>query len=1292
MKSHSKSKAKKKGAPLKPQPETSGTSRTFPIVGIGASAGGLEAFIQVFEKMPADTGMAFVLVQHLDPTHPSMAVDIIAKSTQLIVEEAQDGTRTKPNHIYIIPPNYIIGIQSGVLKLSIRDGGSGQNMAIDYFFQSLANSEKTRAIGILLSGTGTDGTTGLWAIKAEGGVTYAQDPESAKYPGMPRSAIDAGIVDVVLKPEGIASELSRIGTHPYIKTENPLFIEDDAPIDTEEPGESQLKSDNSITSETLSKIFDLLRTHKKVDFSGYKQTTTMRRILRRMMVQKTKSIEAYLKYLETHNEEVHALYNDLLINVTDFFRDPDSFKELTKHVFQNILKHKPKGSTIRIWVPGCSTGEEVYSIAIVLLELLQKTRKQNSIQIFATDISEYAIHKARMGYYSESVVHGLTKERLKRYFDKVEGGYQINKSVRSLCLFSRHDVTNDPPFAKLDLISCRNVMIYFGKLLQKRVIPIFHYALLPGGFLWLGRSENLVGFSHLFASAEKANKIYSKTNVTTPMIHLAASHLQTMTPKIRHLLQGKTGREFQVDADKIILAKYAPPGVIVDSNLEILQFRGRTVPYLEPATGQPSLNLLKMARPELLAGLRTLIQSAKKENKAVERNSLLVDIDGKHHSVDVEVIPIDPKVTAKEKTFLVLFKESFEGLSSRGAEKPSKEKKTTKQVGQADKDAQIAELMRELSELKSYQQALVEQYEATQEELMLTNEELQSTNEEFQSTNEEFQSTNEEIETAKEELQSTNEELITVNEELQIRNTDLTTLSSDLNNLLISIEVPVLIVGGDYRIRRFSPKANSAFNLIPSDIGRPLGDIKPNFDLNLNLLISEVIGNLKSKLVEIQDYSGNWIRLNIRPYETIYNKIDGAIISIIDIDDIKKREESVTQARIQAEKANLAKDVFLANLSHELRTPLSSILTWAQLIAKGKVDFEKAKQGAAVIEQNAKTQNHLIDDLLDISRIIIGKLAIDTRSIDPALVIRSAMESVRPMAEKNGIQILVDLPGSVEIIRADPTRLQQIIWNLLNNAIKFSPKSSTINIELKFIEDNDKRFARIKVSNTGKGIPPDFLPYIFNRFSQADGSSTRIHGGLGLGLSIVYSLVELQSGTVIAENAADGNGAVFTVTFPVVSYQTAITKAEIKSGEKNLIDTQDEGTNQTPNLDGLLILIVDDDEGAREAIAIYLKSFGAEVVTAASAAEALEIFSRVRPSILLSDIAMPGEDGYSLMRKIRVLDKTQGGDIPALSVSAYSSEKDAKHSLEAGFQAHVTKPVEATQLARLILKMIPTHS
>jgi two-component system CheB/CheR fusion protein len=1263
-------KAKSSKKVLRSRSSPKASDNGFPIVGIGASAGGLEAFILLLSKMPVDTGMSFVLVQHLDPTHPSMSVEIISKSTKLEIEEVKNGTRIEPNHVYFIPPNHNMEISNRVLKLSARNATPGQKMTIDYFLQSLARSEKSRAIGVVLSGTGTDGTKGLSAIRSEGGITFAENPKSAKYKNMPESAIAAGIVDFILPPEEIAKCLAQMAKFPELDPQRKMALTKYLPKDTQE--QPHLNS-------ALHTIFGLLRDHTKVDFSDYKQTTIKRRIERRMIIQKTSSFQDYAKYLQAHQEEVHALFNDILINVTDFFRDPDSFEILKSQVFPALVKNRPLGAAIRIWVPGCSTGEEVYSIAISLIEFLNETGTQYPIQIFATDISEKVINKARLGIYPKSISKHVTKKRLDSFFDKAVDDYKIHKRIRDVCLFSTHDVTSDPPFAKLDLISCRNVLIYFTPVLQNRVMPIFHYALNPEGFLWLGKSESPGFFSKFFHVVEKTQKVYAKSKTKNPVQFSYSSMLSRenlgASRKVYSIAQNDT--DFQKEADRLILSKFAPPSVVINGNFEILQFRGRTVPFLEPANGQPSLNLLKMARPELLASLRSTIQSVKKENKPVRREGLHFDVDGQYIRVDIEALPVNPQIPLRDRTFLVLFKKAA-ASESLYVSKSMKAKKGGKKPVRDRKDKQIAELVQELAEIKDYQQSLIEQYEATQSEVTSANEELQSTNEEFLSANEE-------IETAREELQSTNEELVTVNEELQIRNSDLTTLSSDLNNLLASIEIPVLIVGGDHRVRRFSPNAKTAFNLIPSDIGRPIGDITSNFSLSLDALISEVTETLVAKELEVQDFNGFWLRVQCRPYRTVDNKIDGAIIALVDIDALKQKEGMITETLKEADKANLEKDVFLAMLSHELRTPLSAILTWSQLISQGKIDFEKAKQGALVIERNAKVQSQLIDDLLDISRIIAGKLALDIKVVNPGIIVRSAAEVVLPMAEKKAIRVEIDLNEGSEMIHADPARLQQIIWNLLTNAIKFSPKNSIIKLELRYIGNSSKRFVQIKVSDQGKGIPPDFLPHIFNRFSQTDSASTRLNGGLGLGLSIVQNLVKLQGGTVKAENLSEGTGAVFTVQFPLLSLHKSAIVPRVSGDDRQSGVSSDGKIENQPRLDGLRILLIDDDQSALEAIGIYLRSFGGEVMTVESAGEAIKSMPSFKPNVLVSDIAMPGEDGYSLIRKVRNLKLAQGGDVPALALTAYATADDTKRLLAAGFQAHMAKPVEANSLGRVIL-------
>jgi len=1128
-------------------------SASFPIVGIGSSAGGLEALTELLSNMPVDSGMAFVIIQHLDPKHESLTAEILSRITTMAVREVKDSDRVSPNQVYVIPPNHSMAIMNGILNLLPRMEKSGPQMVIDFFFQSLAQEKKERAIGVILSGTASDGTQGLMAIKAEGGITCVQEPKSAKYDGMPRNAIASGMVDLVLPPKALAEELTRISKHPYVNLPDKMSeIQGPESWDLFKDGHQDKRKDNyTYENESLRKIFVLLRNQTSVDFTNYKYTTTRRRIERRIVIQKMENIASYVRYLQEHPDEIKNLFNDILINVTEFFRDPDAFIELKTNIYPKLINLRPSGYPIRVWVPGCSTGEEVYSIAISLLEYLDEVGSKIPIQIFATDISEQAIQKARIGFYSESLTRGLSSVRLNRFFDKKEGGYKISKEIRDICLFSRHDVTRDPPFSKLDLVSCRNLLIYFSPVLQKRVIPIFHYSLNPKGFLLLGRSEGIAGLSNLFKQEDKANRIYSKTSATlTSTFHFPLSNYLPETSNNSIKVQENKGKlDFDREVDQIVLSKFAPPGAVIDVNMEVVQFRGRIGPFLDPSPGQPSYNLLKIARNELLPGLRMTIQSAKKQNLPSRQDGIKLDPighgihEGKPKFINIQVIPINSFAPPNDRKFLVVFEDvtaeysKVNGIESgkfRSNKKTSEDnlgKKEQQGKNLKSLKVKIGLLEAELQGTKEYQQTLAEEYETSQEELTSANEELQSTNEEFQSTNEE-------LETAKEELQSANEELTTVNDELQNRNLDLTSVNNDLTNLLGTVEIPIVMVGNDHRIRRFTPKAGIALNLIPTDVGRPIGDIKPNFDLDLDDLVADVIDTLKSKELEVKDRQGRWNRLQIRPYKTIDHKIDGAVLAFVDIDFLKKSLKDVEAARSEAERANRAKDLFLATLSHELKTPLTGMITWAQMIQNGKLEGEKAKLAAEKIVDNGTAQAQLINDLLDVSRIILGKVPLTFVEVDLTDVIRSAVESVLPTANNRSIQIETTLNPNIGKVMADPLRLQQVFWNLLTNAVKFSVPDSKVLVQLeKTIEKTEdqeieKARALIKVIDSGKGIKPEFLPHIFEHFSQEDSASIVKHGGLGLGLAIVKSLVELQGGTIQVESA-EGKGSTFSVYLPI---------------------------------------------------------------------------------------------------------------------------------------------------------------
>jgi len=855
--------------------QTGSDNELFPVVGVGASAGGLEAFIQLLNHLSIDTGMAFVLIQHMPPDRESGLSAILSRATQMPVQEAQDGMTVAPNQIYVIPSNVSMTIAQGVLKLKPRPKANGVFMSVDTFLLSLAEERGNKAIGIILSGGDSDGARGIEAIKGVGGITFAQCEDTAQVDSMPNTAIATGEVDFVLPPDQIAEKLAEISRHPYIASPSPVELEVNPP-----------ESEDALTL-----IFSLLRKATGVDFTHYKQTTLNRRLQRRMLLYKLEQLEDYARYLQGNPAEVMALYKDCLIHVTSFFRDPESFDALKSIVFPVIIKDRSLGNPIRIWVAGCSTGEEAYSIAICLLEFLADQLPRVPIQIYATDISETAIEHARNGIYTASQVANVSLQRLYRFFVQVEGGYQISKAVREVCVFARQNLIGDPPFSRLDLISCRNVLIYLGNTLQKKLLPILHYGLKSTGFLMLGTSETVGDFTDLFTLCDKKNKIYAKKlTVARPNLELTASAYSPtiIAPQPLVTEHLPSDLELQREADRIVLNQYAPAGVVVDANLEILQFRGQTSPYLEPTPGRASLNLLRMAKEELRRELQFAVYQAKQQNLPVKRDGLQITEGDRIRQITINVTPF--QVGETQECFLVLFEDApmMELLSASDDGSTPIKLKT--------RDAQeISRLKQELATTREHLQSIIEEQQAT-------NQDLRAANEEILSSNEELQSTNEELETAKEEIQAANEELNTVNDELHRRTQEATQVSNDLQNLLNSIHIPILMLGADLQIRQFTPAIEGIFNLISTDIGRPLSDITHKLNVpNLEQQILEVIRTLNLKTQEIQDRDGHWYHLRIRPYRTVDNKIDGAVLVLIDIDDLKRSNAQLIEARNYAD-------------------------------------------------------------------------------------------------------------------------------------------------------------------------------------------------------------------------------------------------------------------------------------------------------------------------------------------------------------------------------------------------------
>lgn len=1348
----------------------------FPVVGIGASAGGLEALRHMFGRLPAETGMAFVVIQHLAPDRPSILTGVLQSCTSLPVVEVTSGMQVVPDRVHVIPSGSDLTIRAGCLELVERRATGGLHLPIDGFFRSLAEDNAERSIGVVLSGSGADGTEGLRAIKAAGGISLVQEPESAQFRSMPESAIAAGVVDFCGGPDRIADALVRLGQQAY------LGVQGGAKTDSL----AHQHDDDRKVEEALA----LVRENAGADFAGYKRTTVQRRIERRMALRDASTLDEYLNVLREDVGEAKELAHDMLIHVTSFFRDPDAFEALKHQVFAEVVQRKSNGDPIRIWVPGCATGEEAYAVTICLLEAFDGESRPPPIKVFGSDLSNTAIETARLARYSDAALADVAPERVSRFFERVDGGYRIGKRLRDLVVFVKHDLTRDPPFAKLDLVSCRNVLIYFDSELQRRVVPMLHYCLSKHGYLFLGKSESITGFRDLFATVDKEQRIFVKTGESTrlsypfPTGRDADVKASTIAPAERR----QPAREAGTQADHLLLSRYAPPGVIVNDRLEIVQFRGRTGAYLEPAPGQPQSNVLRMAKDGLAAHLHDSIERAKAQSTSVRKERLRVR-DGAYTSlVNLEVFPLTALPDSEERFYLILFEEPE--AKPAGATVPV----SSSEPGDATAEAaEVQRLKDELLATKDYLQSIVAEHQDSTDELAAANEELVAANEELQSTNEELQS-------AKEELQSTNEELGTVNDQLRTRNHELDEIANDMVNVLASVEIPVFIVDLQLRLRRFTPTAGQVARLIPEDLGRPIDDIKLKVEVDeLPAKIKGVIDGLAPKQWEVKDHEGHWFRLQIRPYRTTDNRLDGAVLSFVDVDALKHalddaerardyargivetvtsalvvldgslrvvsvngafREmfggaaptppnvrlfdlagglfdepavhralketlakhtrftgveiaaelaatgrrimsltgrpillgdgapmillalddvtslraleaeraellESERQARVAAERANRAKDLFLATLSHELRTPLSTMLLSAQVLQRVAVGNQAIQRASAAIQRAATAQSRLIDDLLDVSRIVSGKLILDMGPVDLAGTVHEAVDIARSSAEAKALDLSLTVDGEIGLVYGDHARLLQVVNNLLTNAIKFTPHGGRIAVRL---EHADGR-ARITVADSGIGVRAEVLPHLFSRFVQADSTATRVHGGLGLGLSIVRHLVEVHRGEVHAESAGEGKGATFTVTLPLGMASAA--KGTIKRLTAH--DTA-----------GVKVLLVEDDEDTRDACAMLLAELGAEVRAVPSAAMALAALDEFRPDAIISDIAMPGEDGFSFIRKVRLRDPKNGGRIPAAALTALASDEDRQRAMQSGFQLHVAKPVDASRLAAVV--------
>jgi len=914
----------------------------FPVVGIGASAGGLAAFEAFFSGMPADTdpGMAFVLVQHLAPDHKSILSDLVRRYTRMQVYEVEDGMAVQPNCTYIIPPNRDMAFLNGVLHLLEQTSPRGMRLPIDFFFRSLAQDQRERAICIVLSGTGSDGTQGVRAIKGEGGMVMAQNPESTEYDGMPRSAIATGLTDYILPAAEMPAQLIAYAAHTFGKRPRPF------------------SPPSSKVDDALKKICVLMRDQTGHDFSLYKQKTMVRRVERRMAVHQIDRLDGYVRYLQQNPAEGEALFRDLLIGVTSFFRDPEAFTALEKKVIPQLFAGKPSGAVIRVWSPGCSTGEEAYSLAILLQERLEALKQTFTVQVFATDIDSRAIDVARAGVYLAGIAADITPERLTRFFSHEPelGIYRIQKGVRELLVLSEQDVIKDPPFSKLDLISCRNLLIYMGAELQKKLVPLFHYALNPGGALFLGTSEAVGEFLDLFHPLDHKWKLYQRKGEAQGAHRPALGRfLPPLTADGSAPMPAKAGRSevskvpLRELAEQALINEYTPASVVVNDRGDILYIHGRTGKYLEPAPGDAGMNITKMAREGLRREVATALHKAAARKETARYPGLKVKTNGDFINVNLTVRPLTagpfdpatgsgqvgdkgrPEAPAAADLFLVSFEDA-------PAAKVRSKRTEGKGAGiihlAADSDARVAALEQELRDKEEYLQSTIEEMETSTEE-------IKSANEELQSVNEELQSTNEELETSKEELQSVNEELGTVNSELQQNVTELSRANNDMNNLLAGTGVGTVFVDHQMRIRRFTPTATQLINLIQTDVGRPVGHIVSNLVGYESLLedTQTVLDTLIPKELEVQTKAGDWYLMRIRPYRTLENVIEGAVLTFFDVTEMKKVREELREVEKVRSLAIVVRDAFDSVMVQDME---GRILAW-NLVAERMYGWSEAE-------------------------------------------------------------------------------------------------------------------------------------------------------------------------------------------------------------------------------------------------------------------------------------------------------------------------------------------------------------
>ncbi len=1344
------------------------------VVGIGASAGGLESLERFFKNMPVDSGLAFVVIQHLSPDFKSLMDELLARHTKMRIHRVENGMEVEANSIYLIPPKKEMIISGGRLLLTDKDPDQDLSLPIDHFFRSLAQDVGGCAVAIVLSGTGSDGSRGIVEIHSAGGMVIAQSEESAKFDGMPKSARDTGIVDHILSPEEMPEELVKHLAH----------------VRLDDKCSTAPEAENAADLEGYDAIFKLLRDEYGIDFSYYKPNTVSRRIERRLSMNQSTDLEDYVDQLRIDPPELNALYKDLLIGVTRFFRDREAYERLEHEILPDLIAKAKPGQELRVWVAGCATGEEPYSLAILIHERLKQLDRPLNVKIFASDVHQSSLEFASAAIYEEEALAKVSPGRLSRYFVRRGDRYQVTNELRQLVVFARHNVMKDAPFTKIDLISCRNLLIYFQPPAQKKALSLFHFGLKARGILFLGPSETLGELSGEFEPLDDHWRIYRKRrDIRLPAdmrIPLSAP-MGTFRPATTLTTHAGFDASLMSTYDRL-LEEFMPAGLLVTDNRQLVHTFGDAGRFLRHRTGRPTTDILDLLEGDLKMALAGAIQRASKEQTPVIYHGIRVTMPSGEEQLKIGVKPILNRHGNLTHLFI--------SLESLGAAVARDRTSAEMDVDEASKE--------HLDSLETELRYTRENLQATIEELETSNEELQASNEELVASNEELQSTNE-------ELHSVNEELYTVNAEYQKKIVELTELTDDMDNLLRSTDIGTIFLDRNLCIRKFTPQIARAFDLLPQDVGRRIDSFSHNIRYpDLIADVSKVVETSVPIEKEVLDRAGQWFFLRVLPYRS-HSKLEGVVLTLIDISMLKGTEarlqqmsaivessddaiigmdlegrittwnrgaaklygyepeevtgrdawvlesepsdddsphvlrdahartiagklrehpiemksrrhdgsqmvvlcsfspireeggkvvgvsmiardislrkeaeqdreryaeelesinsqlrEEVTRrqgAEAEARDAVEKRDHFLAMLSHELRNPLAAVLSSAGILQWDHLDKETVDEARGAIARQSKQMARLLDDLLDVSRITRGKIGIRRKLIDLAQTSRDAVEAIQPALEGRDLHLYVELPNEPLPVKGDAARLQQIQVNLLTNAIKYTPSGGEISLQA----EREGAEVVLRVRDTGIGIPPAMHDRIFDLFVQVDDTPGKTETGMGVGLTLVQTLVRLHGGEIEVDSEGIGEGSEFIVRIPIASEELP----------REIARTEHEA-----KLAGLRVVLVEDRDDIRVVTGKLLKAFGCEVTAAENGMKGIAAVASSEPDVALIDIGLPDLSGYDVAQQIREL--PNGADVKLLALTGFGQPDDRERALAAGFDEHLVKPLEYQTLLKAI--------